>query len=406
MNSNIHRTTPEPESNEKRTGSEASPGVSSQTDLPGQAGDPYRRDSWSSLSWLRELSPPSDVAPAGSWFSWSITSRPPSSAIWWMRSSTCSWGVVSVMAELMESSITWCSYEPSSDWHEGGGETVKISPFFLVPPPPSSASFSSSPDGFWLLATCAKRKACPPAGVLPCVVTVHLLKVSHLSKPEDPAGTRTRTRTCSISAGPALCCRTLWTSSSRSGPGLVPDERLLSSPPRLCSAAGRELRTSEKTSFSLSVLVTRLQQWSPTTETQVEVERMLRLAEQCLDRAKSFIGKRSVHPAPPVLHNASCSSADQSEAEAGPKAGDRASAAEGQVDALSQFGLSDDGGQPSSFPPPDVFQRQQTAASHDSSRKTLTPVEEASRQNQKLQASYEARVARLAPGQASQKTSL
>lgn len=38
--------------------------------------------------------------------------------------------------------------------------------------------------------------------------------------------------------------------------------------------------------------------------------------------------------------------------------------------------------------------------------RTLTPVEEASRQNQKLQASYEARVARLAPGQASQKTSL
>ncbi|XP_032404080.1 VPS9 domain-containing protein 1 isoform X2 [Xiphophorus hellerii] len=145
---------------------------------------------------------------------------------------------------------------------------------------------------------------------------------------------------------------------------------------------------------------------SLSSETQVEVERMLRLAEQCLDRAKSFIGKRSVHPVPPVLQNASCSSADQSEAEAGPKAGDRASAAEGQVDASSRFGLSDDGGQPSSFPPPDVFQRQQTAASHDSSRKTLTPVEEASRQNQKLQASYEARVARLAPGQASQKTSL
>lgn len=38
--------------------------------------------------------------------------------------------------------------------------------------------------------------------------------------------------------------------------------------------------------------------------------------------------------------------------------------------------------------------------------RTLTPVEEASRQNQKLQVSYEARVARLAPGQASQKTSL
>lgn len=36
----------------------------------------------------------------------------------------------------------------------------------------------------------------------------------------------------------------------------------------------------------------------------------------------------------------------------------------------------------------------------------LTPIEEASRLNQKLKASYEARVARLSPGQAYQKTSL
>lgn len=36
----------------------------------------------------------------------------------------------------------------------------------------------------------------------------------------------------------------------------------------------------------------------------------------------------------------------------------------------------------------------------------LTPIEEASRLNQKLKANYEARVARLRPGQAYQKTSL
>lgn len=65
----------------------------------------HLRDSWS--SWLRtELSPTAE-APSGSWLSWSRTSRPFSSAICTMRLSTCSCGVVSVVAELMESSITW-----------------------------------------------------------------------------------------------------------------------------------------------------------------------------------------------------------------------------------------------------------------------------------------------------------
>lgn len=64
----------------------------------------HLRDSWS--SWLRtELSPTAE-APSGSWLSWSSTSRPFSSAICRMRLSTCSCGVVSVVAELMESSIT------------------------------------------------------------------------------------------------------------------------------------------------------------------------------------------------------------------------------------------------------------------------------------------------------------
>uniref|UniRef100_A0A8C6PU42 VPS9 domain containing 1 n=1 Tax=Nothobranchius furzeri TaxID=105023 RepID=A0A8C6PU42_NOTFU len=63
-------------------------------------------------------------------------------------------------------------------------------------------------------------------------------------------------------------------------------------------------------------------------------------------------------------------------------------------------------GELSPFLPPEVFQRFQTVASQDECKKGLTPLEEASRMNQKLKANYEARVARLAPGQAYQKTSL
>ncbi|XP_053742081.1 VPS9 domain-containing protein 1 isoform X2 [Synchiropus splendidus] len=58
------------------------------------------------------------------------------------------------------------------------------------------------------------------------------------------------------------------------------------------------------------------------------------------------------------------------------------------------------------FIPPEVFQRWQTVAWQDSGRKLLTPIEEASRLNQKLKANYEARLARLSPAQSYQKTSL
>ncbi|KAK1785023.1 hypothetical protein P4O66_018194 [Electrophorus voltai] len=57
------------------------------------------------------------------------------------------------------------------------------------------------------------------------------------------------------------------------------------------------------------------------------------------------------------------------------------------------------------FLPPEVFQKIQAAESQDS-RKELTPIQEASRLNQKLKANYEARLSRLSPSQASQKTSL
>uniref|UniRef100_A0A8C7L8T5 VPS9 domain containing 1 n=1 Tax=Oncorhynchus kisutch TaxID=8019 RepID=A0A8C7L8T5_ONCKI len=68
--------------------------------------------------------------------------------------------------------------------------------------------------------------------------------------------------------------------------------------------------------------------------------------------------------------------------------------------------LSEGGGVVSLFLPPEVFQRLQTVESQDT-RKELTPIEEASRLNQKLKANCEARLARLPPAQArTQKTSL
>uniref|UniRef100_A0A3Q3J7M5 VPS9 domain-containing protein n=1 Tax=Monopterus albus TaxID=43700 RepID=A0A3Q3J7M5_MONAL len=106
---------------------------------------------------------------------------------------------------------------------------------------------------------------------------------------------------------------------------------------------------------------------------------MLRLAEQCLERAKSFIGKNT----DPPRHKASSPT----------KTGHR------RV-------LSDGGGELSPFLPPEVFQRLQTVEAQNTSKKELTPIEQASRLNQKLKANYEARLARLTPGQACQKTSL
>ncbi|KAM5138287.1 VPS9 domain-containing protein 1 [Mantella aurantiaca] len=57
------------------------------------------------------------------------------------------------------------------------------------------------------------------------------------------------------------------------------------------------------------------------------------------------------------------------------------------------------------FPSPEIFQMLR-AAEAQSSKKELTPMEEASIQNQKLRAAYEVRLSRLDPRQAAQKTSL
>ncbi|KAG2470298.1 VP9D1 protein, partial [Polypterus senegalus] len=110
---------------------------------------------------------------------------------------------------------------------------------------------------------------------------------------------------------------------------------------------------------------------------------MLKLAEQCLERAKSTatkLGKLEEKPAALEQHRPTC------------KPGHR------RV-------LSDGGQATSPFLPPEIFEKMQIADTQNT-KKELTPMEEASRLNQKLKATYEARLARLNPSQAMQKTSL
>ncbi|KAJ8416320.1 hypothetical protein AAFF_G00383420 [Aldrovandia affinis] len=131
----------------------------------------------------------------------------------------------------------------------------------------------------------------------------------------------------------------------------------------------------------------------------VEVEKMLRLAEQCLERLKSFVGKKG-DLSSPALIPAPASSMVKNEvtpvaSEPPPR----------QTGPTHRRVLSEGGGAPSPFLPPEIFQKLQEMESQDT-KKELTPIEEASRLNQKLKANYEARLARLPPGQATQKTSL
>ncbi|KAM8891194.1 VPS9 domain-containing protein 1 isoform 2-T4 [Spinachia spinachia] len=135
---------------------------------------------------------------------------------------------------------------------------------------------------------------------------------------------------------------------------------------------------------------------------------MLRLAEQCLERSRSFVGKRGE---PPDLPSASFShlsgQSEQSPLQPTAIAANAAPLSDTPVKATAHPRvLSDGGGEVSPFLPPEVFQRLQTVESQEASKKQLTPIEEASRLNQKLKANYEARLARLTPGQVYQKTSL
>ncbi|XP_054426198.1 VPS9 domain-containing protein 1 isoform X1 [Pteronotus mesoamericanus] len=116
----------------------------------------------------------------------------------------------------------------------------------------------------------------------------------------------------------------------------------------------------------------------------LETVKMLKLAEQCLERAQSTaakLGKACPKPAEPV-------------AAAAPSPTSR-----------HRRVYSDEGGKLLPFLPPEMFQRLQVVEAQ-SSKKELTPLEEASLQNQKLKAAYEARMARLDASQALQKTSL
>ncbi|XP_068117795.1 VPS9 domain-containing protein 1 [Hyperolius riggenbachi] len=137
-------------------------------------------------------------------------------------------------------------------------------------------------------------------------------------------------------------------------------------------------------------------------------QRMLKLAEQCLERAKTTadkLGKGNVErtpqnrrisevpdPPPPSEGSSPASMTTSSHPSIARPWGHRRS-------------YSEDFQKHGSFPSPEVFQML-LAAEAQSSKKELTPLEEASIQNQKLRAAYEVRLARLDPRQASQKTSL
>ncbi|MBN3298173.1 VPS9 domain-containing protein 1 [Amia ocellicauda] len=129
-----------------------------------------------------------------------------------------------------------------------------------------------------------------------------------------------------------------------------------------------------------------LEEAIPKSETEIvtaEVLKMLKLAEQCLERVKSTaakLGKGEEKPPGPELPRLPH------------KPGHR------RV-------LSDGAGTASPFLPPEIFQKLQVVEAQ-AAKKELTPIEEASMLNQKLKANYEARVARLNPSQAMQKTSL
>ncbi|KAL4623575.1 VPS9 domain-containing protein 1 isoform X1 [Arapaima gigas] len=138
----------------------------------------------------------------------------------------------------------------------------------------------------------------------------------------------------------------------------------------------------------------------------VEVQKMLRLAEQCLERVKSFAGKR-VERSSAEVTRATLSASSGTAASAPPEktAPHGASTASLEPPTRHRRVLSEGRGNASPFLPPEIFQKLQTAELQET-KKELTPIEEASRLNQKLRANFEVRLARLPPGQATQKTSL
>ncbi|XP_067854187.1 VPS9 domain-containing protein 1 [Heptranchias perlo] len=114
-----------------------------------------------------------------------------------------------------------------------------------------------------------------------------------------------------------------------------------------------------------------------------EVQKMLKLADQCLERVKTTAAKLGKVESKPAASQITKTSYTPSHRRV----------------------VSDGGGTNTSFLPPEVFQKMQIPETLITKRE-LTPLEEASRQNQKLKAAYEARMARLNPNQGMQKTSL
>ncbi|KAF0040820.1 hypothetical protein F2P81_006718 [Scophthalmus maximus] len=142
---------------------------------------------------------------------------------------------------------------------------------------------------------------------------------------------------------------------------------------------------------------------------------MLTLAEQCLERARSFVEEKKKSADPPDLSASDppdLSASDPPDISASAPASSGAHRTTVLPLAIAAHTEQREGTDPtatselSPFLPPEIFQRLQTEESRDATKKELTPIEQASRLNQKLKANYEARLARLAPGQASQKTSL
>ncbi|XP_078256905.1 VPS9 domain-containing protein 1 isoform X1 [Rhinoraja longicauda] len=114
-----------------------------------------------------------------------------------------------------------------------------------------------------------------------------------------------------------------------------------------------------------------------------EVQKMLKLADQCLERINTTAAKLGEVERQPAASQVTKPSYTPSHRRV----------------------VSDGGGASTSLLPPEVFEKKQIPETFITKRE-LTPLEEASRQNQKLKAAYEARMARLNPNQGIQKTSL
>ncbi|XP_020952672.1 VPS9 domain-containing protein 1 isoform X10 [Sus scrofa] len=150
-----------------------------------------------------------------------------------------------------------------------------------------------------------------------------------------------------------------------------------------------------------------------------DTSKMLKLAEQCLERAQSTAAKLGGCPAESFPRAPPNSASPLGNV--GPhvqalgcvcltgktrlKPSMPAAAPVPSPTSRHRRVYSDEGGKLSPFLPPEIFQKLQVVESQ-SSKKEMTPLEEASLQNQKLKAAYEARMARLDPSQAMQKTSL